>query len=461
MRDENVDRSYICLSEMDMDPAELAHRIGQRMEHPVIKYVLELPYESAFYNPDDISICDIKNPITWIPPGQDKERPKLHSCGPIRVKGGTGDGGLVYTACSSEKEHYVKGKCNHCWSRRCPVCLNDTCLKMGARIEERFTLFRLLKEKQGEDPGPLGHWVVSPEQEVIKREIQTHKGFTTLRKGIQNDLTDIGCKGGMLFLHPWTQKEDHWIFSPHFHCILHGFLDTDMFLQDHPGWIIKKIHSGQEMESIRLTAAYIASHEGIGIVERDVDEIDYDTKLYGMLLPGFQDGDYRANNGETGPYGAATGKAFRFTDDDYADKVLGKGKMVGDLSWIDWFNFTVSPLSFTIGNNYFGELSNRNIKTFYTERYRVSRTCTVCGEPLNIYSGMCDSCGVEASHMFDNTLYGFSRHTVAIKPAVSTISKDLKQIGMKWGDISPKVSLVVSMKEAMDNLATARPQKVT
>ena len=33
-------------------------------------------------------------------------------------------------------------------------------------------------------------------------------------------------------------------FSPHFHSILFGFLDTDGFRRENPGWVIKKVHAG-------------------------------------------------------------------------------------------------------------------------------------------------------------------------------------------------------------------------
>ena len=442
----------------DMDPGELAYRISERAEHPVIRCVLEYPFEDTFYNPDNRPYSSFKNPITWVPPGHDYERPIRNNCGPIRMKGIGGDNGLYYTGCSNDREHYVKGKFNHCWSRQCSRCLNDTCLRIGTRIEERFTVYRLLKEKQGLDPGPLGHWVISPDQEHAKRQMQTHKGFTSMRKGIQDDLMSTGCLGGILMFHPWRQGDEYWDFEPHFHGLLYGFIDTDRFRVMNPGWIIKKIHSGQSLESIRNTAAYISTHEGIGIVTKDVEDVNYYERLLAKIYPGIQDGNYRKDNGETGPYGAATGRAFRYTDEDYANEILGKGRMVGDISWIDWLKFTMDPLYSMIGNNYFGQLSNRNIKIVATESYRVTRTCACCGGPLNVYTGMCDQCGEPATHIFNNTIHTFSADYPRVKPAIAELRRQIRGTGLKLGDITPKVALVVSMQEVMDNIAASKPK---
>lgn len=160
-------------SQEDLD--ELAYRITAVSEHPVTQYVRELPFESAVY-PANMYRGFTEGEeepyraglITWCPPAHDYERPERNGCGFIREKGSRGDNGIRYTACSEDDRHYAKGRRSHCWSLHCPVCMNDTALRMGSRVEEQLNSYLRLMEKQGRDPGALGHWVVSPPQEPAK-----------------------------------------------------------------------------------------------------------------------------------------------------------------------------------------------------------------------------------------------------------------------------------------------------
>ncbi|WII06785.1 hypothetical protein PED39_04155 [Methanomassiliicoccales archaeon LGM-RCC1] len=138
------------------------------------------------------------------------------------------------------------------------------------------------------------------------------------------------------------------------------------------------------------------------------------------------DGNCRKDNEETGSYGAATGRAFRYSDEDYANEVLGNGRMVGDIPWIDWLQFTMDSLHSLIGNNYFGQLSNRSIKTVITENYGVTRTCTCCGGPLNVYTRMCDHCGEVVTHIFNNSVHCFHKSYPVVKLEVIEIKTQLK-----------------------------------
>lgn len=91
-------------------------------------------------------------------PAHDSLRPRQRGCGFIRSK----DDGLVYTACPSDPEHHCKGKRIHCWSLRCPDCMNDTALRQAVNVERQLLIFRALCRKCGNDVGDIGHWVVSP-----------------------------------------------------------------------------------------------------------------------------------------------------------------------------------------------------------------------------------------------------------------------------------------------------------
>ena len=106
----------------------------------------------------------------------------------------------------------------------------------------------------------------------------------------------------------------------------------------------------------------------------------------------------------------------------------------------------------------FGQLSNRSIKTVATESYRVTRTCACCGGPLNVYTGMCDQYGESATHIFNNTIHTFSADYPRVKPAIAELRRQIRDTDLKLGDITPKVALVVSMQEVMDNIAASNPK---
>ena len=156
------------VSKTDYD--ELLCRITADHEHPVMRYVRELPFESPVYpaieyfrlHPQDdvngtqegvqeglsgISMQEGPEPyrqyITWCMPAHDLTRPDRKGCGFIRSSAG----GIVYSACPEDPEHHCKGKRRHCWSLRCPKCMNDTALKRGVQIEKQLLSFLVLSEK--------------------------------------------------------------------------------------------------------------------------------------------------------------------------------------------------------------------------------------------------------------------------------------------------------------------------
>lgn len=424
------------------DPDELAYRITNITEHPVVRYVRELPFESALYPANMYHGFDSGNEtarrglITWSAPGHDLDRPVSRRCGFIRERGSTGDGGIRFTACSDDSEHYARGRRSHCWSLHCPKCMNDTALRMGSRVEERLGTYRILMEKQGRDPGPLGHWVVSPEQEFAKMSMQTIGGYDSLRRSVESTLCDCGAKAGILVFHPWRQQTDYWALSPHFHSILFGFIDTDRFRSMHPGWVIKKVHAKEEIESISQTAAYLMTHAGLGIVERDASEVDYDFRFLCHMLPGLgDDGDSR------------DGSMFRFTADDISDRMSGRGKMAGDISKMDWLSFTMDPLSYPLRITYFGLASNKSIFTVSVEREYRSRVCRECGRPLNVYGGLCDHQGEQARFMFDNTIRSFRVDRDLVKGAIEELRGMSEHGQVNLSEISPKVARIVSRDE--------------
>ena len=430
-------------SEIDFD--ELSYRISSRNEHPVVQYVRELPFESAVYPANmyhglsDGSDGCRKGLITWCPPGHDPERPKRKGCGFIREKGSVGDEGIRFTACSGNAEHYARGRRSHCWSLHCPECMNDAALRAGTRVEEQLNAYRILTEKQGGDPGPLGHWVVSPPQEEARGWVQTIGVFGALRKHVEGCLQDVGAKAGCLVFHPWRQTPDLWEFSPHFHSILFGFLDTDGFRRENPGWVIKKVHAGEEVESIGQTAAYLMTHMGLGMVERDPLDVDYDFRFLCHMLPGLSGDCSRADDDEP----------FRFTEQDESDEAEGKGRMSGDVSGMDWLEFAARPLSYPTRMTYFGLASHRSIRTVAVEREYRTRVCRECGMPLNVYGGMCDHEGEPARFLFDNRIMAFRKDYGAVESGLRLLSSGMGEgEKLRLSELSRDISLIVSKDEA-------------
>ena len=466
MTDQHSYEGTAGVPETDYD--ELLYRITADHEHPVMRYVRELPFESAVYPANmyhgltDRGVSPRmyrKGLITWSPPAHDDSRPKRKGCGFIRERGSIGESGIVYTACSGDSEHYIRGRRTHCWSLHCPECANDTALRMGSRVEEHLNAYRILTEKRGDDPGPLGHWVVSPEQEYAKVSMQTIGGFDPMRKLVTSELLESGALAGALVFHPWRQGEDGWGLSPHFHSILFGFLDTDGFRDRNPGWVIKKVHVGEDMESIAQTAAYLFTHMGLGIVERDPLDVDYDMRFLSHMLPGLSDDGYRSTKGADGTYGAGSGRAFRYPEDDVSRKGEGRGRMVGDISGTDWLDFAMSPLSYPLRMTYFGSASQRNIRTVSVEREYRARVCRECGRPLEVCGGACGP-RAEARYLFDNTIRTFARDYREVRDACDELRPELRSSGKGLGDISKDVALIVSTDETLQQSYPVSPTSV-
>ena len=204
----------------------------------------------------------------------------------------------------------------------------------------------------------------------------------------------------------------------------------------HPGWVIKKVHAKEEIESISQTAAYLMTHAGLGLVERDASEVDFDLRFLCHMLPGLgDDGDSRE------------GSMFRFTADDISDRMSGRGRMVGDIFGMDWLSFTMDPLSYPLRITYFGLASNKSISTVSVEREHRSRVCRECGRPLNVYGGLCDHQGEQARFMFENTIRSFREDRDLVKGAIEELRGMSENGQVNLSEISPKVAKIVSRGE--------------
>jgi hypothetical protein len=431
------------------------------MEHPVVSYVKNLPVESPSYpaieylklaqqvgrpvqevyslvqegntdfrDQDGNHIHFRKEDheyIHWSMPGRDRQRPIDKGCGFIHAK----SGGIVHTRCPDHPEHYCKGKRHHCWSMACYECMNDTALRQGVKVETKLKAFKRLHEKQGEHIGDIGHWVVSPPQELVKCLMQTRREFDNLARYVEASLQDVGASAGITIFHPWRMKDDHWELSPHFHNLLYGRLDTDKFLRDNPGWIIKKVHPREKIRSIRHTAAYLFTHMGIGLSEVDPDTVDWELDFLDHMIPGIKS------------------PGAHYTEKDYEKLSNGKGRLVGDMSDIDWEKWTTDRLSRELRVRQWGGVARNKMRTLGIHRQYKIRVCKECGEILRTYEGSNDSIGNYVRYIQDNQIFTLAHNFDLAYTAYLRYKDDLMRDGLSLSDFASMVPFAVSTLEIL------------
>lgn len=363
--------------------------------------------------------------ISWCMPAHDLQRPKDKGCGFIRNR----NGGLVYTACPTDPEHHCKGKRIHCWSLRCPDCMNDTSLKQAVKVERQLLTFKTLCRKQGRDVGDIGHWVVSPPQEIGKSLMQTKAEFDELESYVNDSMQSYGALAGVTFFHPWRQGETEWRLAPHFHILCYGRIDTTAFRKTNSGWVIKKVHPREKIRSIRHTAAYLMTHMGLGIAERDPDEVDWDLDFLDHMVPGLK----------------SPGASYQ--DRDYEDKMQSKGRMVGDVSDIDWTDWVKDRMTAEVRIRYWGGVSRGCIRTVgFHRQYRI-RVCRECGKLLRTYDGTDDEQGSYVRYIQDNPVMAFSRDYDRVLSSYLGFKDRLREEDLTIVDFAAMISLAVSSLE--------------
>lgn len=129
---------------------------------------------------------------------------------------------------------------------------------------------------------------------------------------------------------------------------------------------------------------------GLGIAEKDPDEIDWDLKVLDMMTPGL-----------------LSPKA-KYTEKDYNDLGEEKGRMVGDTSEADWKQWTMKSLVTEFKIRYWGGASRRNIRTLGVYRQYKIRVCKECGNLLRTYDGPHDSVGSYIRYIRDDPVVVFA-----------------------------------------------------
>ena len=374
----------------------------------------------------DLFLSSERHFIHWSLPAHDLDRPKRKGCGFIR----SSEGSIVFSACSHDRDHFIRAKRTHCWSLHCPDCMNDTALRNGARTQDRFdTYVHLVRKESGYTP-TVSHWVVSPPQEFMKDAMQTLDSYQYVVRHIESQLMDCGAVGGDLVFHPWRQRADRWELSPHFHSLLFGYIDTKRFRRQNPGWVIKKIHAKQGVKSVKHTIGYLQTHCGLARVEVNPDTVDWDSLVLAHFIPGFN-----------------SGKDADYSDEDYELLSKGKGRMVGDLSDMDWLEWTMSPLSADIHHRYWGCLSYASIvKVDSCRQYRI-RLCSECRSYLRVYNGFSDTIGDYVRYIVDSPVMCFARNAPAVRAFILRYKATLRENDMKLEDLIRMVPVAVTSFE--------------
>lgn len=424
-------------------------------EHSVVSFIKGLPIESPLYpaieylkqstqtKTDQERYQESKHNeqqefIQWCMPAHDKERPKQKGCGFIRSKDNKG---IVYSACPEDNEHYLKGKRMHCWSLRCPQCMNDTALKRGIKMERQLLFYKHLCKKQNINVGDIGHWVVSPPQELSKHMIQTREEYNELCKHIDNSMLINGATAGVTIFHPWRQKENEWEFSPHFHILCYGRINTTNFRKQNKGWIIKKIHPKEKIRSIRHTVAYLMTHSGQGQAERDPNSIDWDLKFLDHMIPGI------LSPGAT------------YSEKDHKNKGEGRGRMVGDISEFNWEEWTMNQLYTEFRPRYWGGTARNNIRNIGEFRQYKIRVCKECNEVLRTYNGTDDTTGSYIRYIQNNPVVAFAQHADQVKMIFQRFKGRLRENDQNITDLAKMIPFAISTFEL--NLPTNKDLVMT
>ena len=363
--------------------------------------------------------------IYWMLPAHDFERPKQRGCGFIPAS--YGNGGIKYVACPMDFEHYIRGKASHCWSLACEKCACQTALGNGAKIEQRVMTYQKLIEKKTGRHMDLKHWVFSPDPVWVAQRVQIWNDYDELCDFVEDLFMHLGATAGVIVFHPWRQKEDRWEFSPHFHVVCFGYVKQRKWVEQHPGFVIKQVHSKEKIRSPRQLFGYLETHMGLPVVERNPDEIDYEQRFLDYMWP------------------------ENYTNEDYDKETKGVGRRCGDFSdmgFEDWLEWTMRPLKREVHLRYFGGLSNGKIRKCGQLRQYMQRTCPECREPLRCYDGDSDTVGEPVRYIRDVQVNTLGKTDAAqFARLMQTYGKELKESGGTIVDAAKLVPYACSTLE--------------
>ncbi|MDO5853586.1 MAG: hypothetical protein Q4Q62_06005 [Thermoplasmata archaeon] len=393
--------------------------------HPVTKYVKNCEIEDL-YGPDrwHPAISDSyfqegcqtpKQYVEWGLPMRDEVLPERMGCGfkwqsPAEMR---------FTACGSDRSHYLKAARIHCWRLACANCGNDVALRRGAQVETRILAYADLEKRGGRKVPQLKHWVISPPQEWTIEVMRDVDRFALLVQWVQLVMIDAGFLGGAMVFHPWRLQDEEWVLGPHFHVIGYGYVDNRRIYRKY-GCVVKQVHPGEKIRSVRQTIAYLLTHAGLGYSERPEDEINWDLSVLSHFIPGLMSGDDSS-----------------FSDTDWFEAGEGRGRMVGDLSEFDWVQWTMRRYTKTFNAvRTFGVVARKHIRVFDVYREDRVRLCPECGAELMIYDGFDDRDPKPSRYIHDSPIMVLAEEYDMVHAAWKHWKADLQENGVRVLDFA-------------------------
>lgn len=405
--------------------------------HPVTRFVKECPVEDVYggflrLHPanSESYLADGKNAIRrfieWGLPGRDPALAERMGCGFKRVDPAS----MYFTACPEHHDHYLKAARIHCWRLACPNCMNDLCMKRGAQIEKKILAYADLQRRAGMKAPLVKHWVFSPPQEWAADVMKDADSFPLLVKWVQLVMIDAGFLGGAMVFHPWRLQDGEWVIGPHFHIVGYGFVDNRRIHRVY-NCVVKQVHPGERIRSVRQTIAYLMTHAGIGYAERDESDIDFDLSILNYFIPGLANGD------DTG-----------FSDKDLEGLFTGHGRMNGemDIDWVEWTKRRYTQNFNSVRT--FGVCSRRSIRIFDVYKETRTRVCPDCGAVLMRYHGFDDSCPEPSRYIHESPIMVSSLNYHLVRDVWMQFRADLERDGFGILDFAlsvPQLSSPQSM----------------
>lgn len=309
--------------------------------------------------------------VSWSLPMQEKGE----ACGVIRsdVKD------IQFKGCMKNPKDYSKALVNHCWRLACSNCGNAAALRMGITAEQKVMAPVDITHRKTGILRPFKHWVISPPQDWISGIAQRADHFSEFYDDLVKLVQIYGMDNGLVVFHPWcwNTPKSIWVFGPHFHIVSNGRFDNQKlkeFLDDRGfgEWIIKQVHSGEAVRSVRHTVAYLLTHAGLGTYTYSVNWGDEaEDLLHPIVKKGIQEFyktipmyEYNIDWEATGLY------------TEHLDKV----------DWTAWAMRSVTAKFTSI--RYFGLCNKTRILGVHAER--VPSVCPVCGEAVGLYHSLAD-----------------------------------------------------------------------
>jgi len=171
---------------------------------------------------------------------------------------------------------YVELYKRSCNRKECPICYESWCMQRANKITWRilnyfydekylYTVFKISNDKVREKRvnqlflklqrigKPVDHVVISvPEEEY-------YLTYKELKKKMRKMIKNSGIKAYAYVFHPFRkiEKGGAWYYSPHFHLLSYGFVNTEY---DRLNWVLVK---QEKRKSVFATATYLVSHCGV------------------------------------------------------------------------------------------------------------------------------------------------------------------------------------------------------